>query len=58
MPERLIAEIMAWEQEHVATIIRRYVDRSAATKSPDPENQRKANITCKTIDKTLPLKPG
>jgi hypothetical protein len=33
MPERLIAEIMAWEQEHVATIIRRYVDRSAATKA-------------------------
>ena len=30
--ERVIAEIMAWEEEHVAKIIRRYVDRSAATK--------------------------
>jgi integrase len=32
VPERVIAEIMAWEEEHVAKIIRRYVDRSAATK--------------------------
>lgn len=33
IPERVIAEIMAWEEEHVAKIIRRYVDRSAATKA-------------------------
>jgi len=33
IPERVIAEIMAWEEEHVAKIIRRYVDRSAATKT-------------------------
>jgi integrase len=33
LPERVIAEIMAWEEEHVARIIRRYVDRAAATKA-------------------------
>ena len=32
IPERVIAEIMAWEEDHVAKIIRRYVDRAAATK--------------------------
>ena len=30
--ERVIAEILGWEEEHVARIIRRYVSRSAATK--------------------------
>jgi integrase len=33
LSERVIAEIMAWEEEHVARIIRRYVGRSAATKA-------------------------
>jgi integrase len=33
VPERVIAEIMAWEEDHVAKIIRRYVDRAAATKA-------------------------
>jgi integrase len=33
LPERVIAEIMAWEEEHVAKIIRRYVDRTAATRA-------------------------
>ncbi|SHK95758.1 Phage integrase family protein [Bradyrhizobium lablabi] len=33
IPERVIAEILAWEEEHVAKIIRRYVDRTAATKA-------------------------
>ena len=33
LPERVIAEIVSWEEEHVARIIRRYVDRSAATKA-------------------------
>jgi integrase len=33
LPERVIAGIMAWEEEHVAKIIRRYVDRTAATKA-------------------------
>jgi integrase len=33
LSERVIAEIMAWEEEHVAKIIRRYVGRSAATKA-------------------------
>jgi len=32
LSERAIAEIMGWEEEHVAKIIRRYVDRTAATK--------------------------
>jgi hypothetical protein len=31
--ERVIAEVMAWEEEHVAKILRRYVDRAAATKA-------------------------
>ena len=33
LPERVIAEIMGWEEEQVAKIIRRYVSRSAATKA-------------------------
>jgi integrase len=33
LPERVIAEIMGWEEEHVARIIRRYVGRSAATRA-------------------------
>ena len=33
LSERVIAEIMAWEEGHVARIIRRYVDRNAATQA-------------------------
>jgi Phage integrase family len=33
LPERVIAEVMGWEEEYVAKIIRRYVGRSAATKA-------------------------
>lgn len=33
LSNRVIAEIMAWEEEHVERIIRRYVDRSAATRA-------------------------
>ncbi len=33
LPERVIAEIMGWEEEHVSRIIRRYVDRTAATQA-------------------------
>jgi hypothetical protein len=33
LSERVIAEIMAWNEDHVAKIIRRYVGRSAATKA-------------------------
>lgn len=33
LSERVIAEIMAWDEDHVAHIIRRYVDRTAATKA-------------------------
>jgi integrase len=29
LPERAIADIMGWEEEHVSRIIRRYVDRTA-----------------------------
>ena len=32
-PDRVIAEILAWEEEQVERIIRRYVDRAAATKA-------------------------
>ena len=45
LSERVIAEIMGWEEEHVAKIIRRYVGRSAATKAAirrlnDASNER------------------
>jgi integrase len=33
LTERVVAEIMGWEEEHVAKIIRRYVGRSAATQA-------------------------
>jgi len=33
LSERVIAEVMGWEEEHVAKIIRRYVHRTAATKA-------------------------
>lgn len=33
LSERVIAEIMGWEEEYVAKIIRRYVGRSAATRA-------------------------
>lgn len=31
LPERVIAEMMGWQEEHVARIVRRYVGRNAAT---------------------------
>lgn len=43
IPERAIAEIMAWEEATVARIIRRYVDRSAATKNLIDMLNRKKN---------------
>lgn len=33
LQERVIAEIMGWEEDHVARIIRRYVGRTVATKA-------------------------
>jgi integrase len=33
LSERVIAEIMGWEEHHVAKIIRRYVGRAAATRN-------------------------
>jgi len=42
--ERVIAEIMGWDEEHVARIMRRYVDRSAATRAIIQRlNQRSEN---------------
>ncbi len=33
IPQRVIAEIMGWEEDHVSRIMRRYVGRSAATQA-------------------------
>ncbi|TAV46900.1 hypothetical protein ELI30_00930 [Rhizobium leguminosarum] len=33
LPERVIAEIMGWSEDEVRGIIRRYVDRNAATRA-------------------------
>ncbi|MDQ0423307.1 integrase [Peteryoungia aggregata LMG 23059] len=33
LPNRIIAEIMGWSEDEVANIIRRYVDRTAATRT-------------------------
>jgi integrase len=33
LPERVIAEILGWQEENVGRIIRRYVDRTAATRA-------------------------
>jgi hypothetical protein len=33
LPERVIAEIMGWEEDYVGRIIRRCVDRGAATRA-------------------------
>ena len=33
LPERVIAEMLGWEEAEVARIIRRYVDRHAATRA-------------------------
>ena len=33
LERRVIAEIMGWEEAHVGKIIRRYVDRTAATRT-------------------------
>jgi integrase len=41
LPERVIGEIMGWEEEHVSKIIRRYVDRTAATQAIIAQLNRK-----------------
>ena len=33
LDKRVIAEVLGWEEDHVEKIIRRYVDRMAATKA-------------------------
>ncbi len=54
MPERAIAEIMGWDEDDVAKIIRRYVDRTAATKAIIKQiaEAKTQNIVCKTMCKT------
>jgi integrase len=41
LSERVVAEIMGWEEETVARIIRRYVDRTAATRAAIRQLNRK-----------------
>jgi hypothetical protein len=52
----VIAEIMGWEEEYVAKIIRRYVGRSASHEgNPSGSSirpERKRDKTCKTGSKT------
>lgn len=43
LPERVIGEIMGWEEEHVAKIIRRHVDRTAATRAVIAQLNRKGS---------------
>jgi len=53
LSERVIAEIMGWEEAHVARIIHRYVDRSAATREIIAQlNERRTNPA------KLPAKPS
>ena len=52
LPERVIAEIMAWEEKDVAQdhpALRRPGRRHQGAY---PSDQRKENVTCKTADKT------
>ena len=37
LDKRVIAEVLGWEEDHVEKIIRRYVDRMAATKAVLPD---------------------
>jgi integrase len=55
LSERVIAEIMGWEEQHVAKIIRRYVGRAAATKAiiAQLNKGRTPNTICKTGYKTV-----
>ena len=41
LSERVIAEIMGWEEEHVGKIIRRYVGRAAATRATIRQLERR-----------------
>ena len=59
LPERAIAEIMGWEEEHVAKIIRRYVDRTAATKAIIAQlNERSLPIRLLPTPPTCRVLPG
>jgi integrase len=52
LSERVVAEIMGWEEEHVAKIIRCYVDRSAAVKAVIRQlNEQKQHVSIETQSK-------
>ena len=53
LSERVIAEIMGWEEEHVARIIRRYVDRSAATKAIIAQLNERRTSSAKPLQNQL-----
>ena len=59
LPERVIAEILGWQEENVGKIIRRYVDRAAATRAIILQTQstlgiaQKENKAWKTRWKTV-----
>jgi integrase len=59
LPLRAIAEILAWEEDRVSKIIRKYVDRAAATKALIMQLNKAArtaqtmNKSCKTDCKTI-----
>ena len=44
LSERVIAEIMGWEEEHVGKIIRRYVGRAAATRASSASSKGEHNL--------------
>ena len=46
---------MGWEEDHVARIIHRYVDRSAATRAIIAQPKLTANKSCKTACKIVHL---
>jgi integrase len=58
LPEHLIAEVMGWEPEHVAKIIRKYVDRSAIIRAAIVQiNEAKERMVSKS-SKTDPKPKG
>jgi len=53
--ERVIAEIMGWEEEHVARIMRRYVDRAALTKQIVRQLNRDKSGTSNRLQNSRPF---
>lgn len=54
LDRRVIAEIMGWEEAHVGKIIRRYVDRTAATRTVI-EQMKAASQARQYSDNVLPI---